>query len=156
MIFNPAHFSVNPLFYEALSAEFVSETDPLRRARTLGHLTIATSLKGESSLIDLGFLNKDITNTYPVFRYTPSWAPDITSRVDAEWTTIDRAVMKGILLKGYDGRSLSVASLNCDGVQRLQIGHSKDSITYDLELGDKLIVARDAVAEAAKQFFSAS
>lgn len=59
-------------FYDLLSGEFQAVSDPNQRTHTLAQLAVATCTKG----------NKIQTyDGYTQYRYTPSWAPRLSSAV---------------------------------------------------------------------------
>ena len=141
MSIRPEDFTVRPLFYDALSGEFTPATDP--RQHTLGRLAVATIKKGSYSLQDSG--------SYPAYSYTPSWAPEVTCEVDGVFTIGGRAILQGISLSRDNDRSLYVRDYAGTAVD--VIGGAED-MRYELELGEHLLVARQAVSAAAEAFFA--
>ena len=66
-----ADILVNPLFLETISGEFRASSDVQNRTHSLGHLAIATYMKGAWNT----FENTDFIN------YSPSWAADVTAEI---------------------------------------------------------------------------
>lgn len=71
---------INPLFYEALSGEFLPPSDLEKRAHTLGRLAYAAFLKGKQILPHAPAGRAQTA----YFRYKPSWAPTVEAELDCE------------------------------------------------------------------------
>jgi hypothetical protein len=139
---------INPLFYDAMSGEFIYDQEPEKRRHTLGRLAYATFAKGEITTM---------TPAHKSAEYNPSWAQHVTVGVDFTPRVgfdpnDDVNLALGVLLRSNTtGNGLYVDEHN----DVLHIGSATDNY-YSLELGKNLTIARQAVAETVQDFFNAS
>ncbi len=141
---------VSPLFYDALSGEFVPDSDPERRKHTLGRLSMAAVQKGEATQVDRW--RRD-------FEYKPSWAPGVLATAVCSHMPKDKLLSSEteiLSLIGVDladrvnGSSLTVIEEE-NGLSVIE-----NEITFGLmplELGPEIARARCIVAARAFSFF---
>jgi hypothetical protein len=137
-----------PLFYDALSEPFAPKTDPEKRNHTLGRLGIATITKGE---------NYRIPN-HPAYltRYEPSWGGGALSvAYSVESQDYSTRTTQLLHLMGHGEHVAVVDSVYNDRIEGDLLLWQDDEILgqYELELGEKLSVARAAVSELVGRFF---
>ena len=165
--------TIRPLFYVALSGEFLPPSDEEHRKHTLGRLLIATISKG--SIDDWGRIrdeNAPFSAKHMSFlhRYKPSWAPVESTAITATETKVThdskhhrtevssltivglelRALESDAKLKVYDNTS---SSDNWLGVRLIFVSPESEVTTMPLSLGEELNVARASVADSAQAFF---
>jgi hypothetical protein len=142
--------SISPLFYDALSEEFMPNTDP--HLHTLGRLASATIQKGGVDILkDKGVLG----DKYARHTYQPSWGNFRTSTVESSFVGKNHLAMDAIRLDQpwpFDALTIT-RTLDQDG-EAITIFQDGGSRRYELELGEKLFLAREAVAHAAEIFFA--
>ena len=145
------HLGVRPLFYDALSGEFVPPSDPNGHAHTLGRLAYASVLKGEISRNEVvPGIGRRVVDTYT---YVPSWS-GVISRAIREQSSM--GFIAGLELRpNVEGEveKLGVYDIQLnDGHRGIQLVGT-DERTIPLELGESIGQSRSAVTEAAQSFF---
>lgn len=136
------------LFPDVLNGEFTPTSDPTRK-HTLARLAIAAYMKGENQKSRMSLVE---------VRYTPSWASHMSTVVSCEPTQAG-LLLTSISLK-HEGDDTSEYALDvADDTNEesmavsMYVGNN-DPQTFELELGDKLAIARQAVTNAADAFFA--
>jgi hypothetical protein len=143
--------TVNPLFYEALSGEFLpvgSET-----SHTIGRLAVATFQKGEIADDSRTNLSNDLW--YEV-NYSPSWANDVKSSVLCleHHGRSDHALLRHIILMRED-ESLRIADESYfRSKQTVKLVRNGNATTLPANLGSEVLSARNAITQAAQEFFA--
>ena len=142
----PCDITVRPLFYDALSGEFLPPSDPLQRAHTLGRLSYAACSKGTRSPDARPWISK--------FLYTPSWAEHVRVIADCHSTGTNNQehFLGAITLVSVAGTQLEIADLEGDGIYIAENGNETE---LEVQLGTELSIARQAVTCAAQRFFEA-
>ncbi len=135
------------LLVDALSEPIQPPTDPNGASHTMNRLAYAARTKGERGRQH---------NAISRWNYTPSWAPGVIATsvyiqqhkgvelfigVDLAHTDVGETSFRGASPYGWDNADLTIVV-------------NGDRQGYELELGEKLTVARLAVAEAAQVFFN--
>lgn len=147
MILNYGDIIGRPLFTDVLSGEFSLAKDPDRH-HTLARLAVAACVKGQE------VNNRPITDSEVMMAYTPSWAPNVQAVVSGK-PTGGYFFFSSIGLEHEDGdRLLDVTDVTNDEDMAVTIlAGQNDLRAYQIELGEKLAVARKAVTAAVADFF---
>ncbi len=152
---------IRPLFYDALSGEFVPPSDKLGRSHTLARLAVAASQKGEYNLRSLrsehapSSLKIQETEFYT---YSPSWA-DVLVRIVRRRITqtnpLNPGNVEGILLGSQNtANSLEVYEVtpyDRPEQRRIRIVGS-EVLELPLNLAE-IEAAREAVTRSTQEFF---
>jgi hypothetical protein len=139
---------VRPLFYDALSGEFQPPSDELQRSHTLGRLAYEAYSIG---------LRIDRHADMKTFAYQPAWEPSVRASAVHD-TYQDLLILRQLQLthnqnwltisSSFDGGSLEMAR----GDRGEANSEVRSSLT--LELGEELDKTRNAVTQAAQDFFN--
>ena len=150
-------FGVRPLFYDALSGEFLPPSDNIGRAHTLGRLTVAACSKGlraPGQFLSGSHIPKNLghrpVNTYT---YQPPWA---NVEVVVAKQTIGVGFVEGLQVHSLDtGETFAVYdTIDPSASTQRGIRIVDDSVRFmQIELGAMLDDARSAVVQTAQQFF---
>lgn len=142
---------VSPLFYDALSGEFVPACDSEKRKHTLGRLMIAATQKGEAIQVDRG--RRD-------FEYEPSWSPGILATSVCYHMPEDKLfsneteVLRIVGVDLADTVTGSTLTLIEEGNGLSIIENEIPFGPMPLELGPEITRARDIVTARGFSFFN--
>lgn len=135
------------LFANALGEPFKPECDPQNRQHTLDRLATVTFLKGK----DLG------VESAKYFHYKPSWAADtevyaLTREISSPLESANGLHIYNHSVSDY----LDVSQfVDGDGVSIvLEANHDSTRFDHLEEMGDRLVVVRRAIAQAAYRAFN--
>lgn len=134
-----------PLFYDALSGEFIPRSDELKRIHTLGRLSVASYQKGD--------VTEDSKLDTRTIQYVPSWASQVT--VKTRWHVESCGdVLTRLSLVDTQGGKLSIYHSVED--DKLELFTNSAAHYLDFALGAALTSARQVITDSAQSFFGAS
>jgi hypothetical protein len=154
---NETLLTINPLFYDALSGEFVPFGSKTKH--TLGRLAVATFQKGKEP--DISPLTHVYNEHYYEIAYNPSWAEDVESRVgcfEPAEMGHPQTLLRHVLLTKGNQRLWIVDETRTNpfnsGLRITRYGTKQTEISQPMKLGSELQAAREAVTQAAQEFFT--
>jgi hypothetical protein len=153
--------SVHPLFFDALSGEFIPTSDPQQRQHTLGRLAYAAFTKSDLIPADDMHVVNTIGDPFMAV-YRPSWAPTVETTVTGSLEEDDHAFrLTGIELLNEQGELLRISNHYYNEEQNSfqmklpggRNGPVATTVSGSLALGDGLSYARAKITQEAERFF---
>ena len=146
---NLQNLLVRPPFYDALSGEFIPQSDPDKRHHTMARLAFKAYAKGEHQSAEIASNGKRMFSR----RYEPIWAPGVIATAYAK-NDGNACRLLAVGLHAPGDRQLIVQDTSTSNGFSLDIATgTADSVRLNY-LDEFHETTRRAVAEAAKVFFN--
>lgn len=140
-----SEFRPNGKFYDALSGEFYPPSDKLRRAHTLARLAVGVCEKGEEYKGGLLYYP-----TWAETSYAAVWQPENRLPSDTQ-VIIGEAYGRWPLEVGFSHVKTNPAMGPDKDI--LHITFRNEEENYELEIGEKLLLARQRVTDLSQHFY---